>query len=573
MDFTGRVDLSLVLDLVQELRDFCCRYRYSWEKSNNNHQPNLSKNRWRYKGGEYSQGELIYYSSLDDSESEASDDMCGSDDDRLDGTESMASSDMHKENYNVIRKVWDDDAYLDDDQFKNTYHSIENIIKLRKGTDKLGIIKVITGLDRECTKPCDYFYGIAGLLGMKLEPGKNVKELFEIFMKNLVLMDENLAVEEPEWTRQEGQDWTTEMNFYSHIVVKDLKVVKKEGTEAPRTIIWVKKHHEVPADLAGDYYKNICSDIKFLSSIEHPSYSPNDSVLNTAVEEWSDEFSSEFSDEYPLEERVTTSVRDTKQLLSDAGDLKDKIDANDSVPSTTDDEDYDEDSLEERNTAAVHDTKQPLNNAGDLKDELTANDSVLSKTDDDYDEDYDGDYDEDYDEYYGEFYDVFSSEERISAAIHGTEQPLSTTATIPKALHNGGPEDATHTIARQSKETEDPTEAMISTLREVVNHVEMDMDVNDTLRRNVISDLMRHRWAENCLCKDAKCDEKCEIILRLVPKLEYGSYIYFFRDVVILSKVFIDDKFELLDVGISKVEDEDTELAMEKIMCRLGVDD
>jgi hypothetical protein len=127
----------------------------------------------------------------------------------------------------------DKESYLYDTSFKKLYHSIENITRLKNRETVRDAVEVIIGLDRRCKCPHDYFYGIAGLVGVELDSGLNVREAFYMFATKLVEMDESIAWQEP--------DWTKEHELYKYITVKDLMVVK-EGN-ASMNVIHVKQIH------------------------------------------------------------------------------------------------------------------------------------------------------------------------------------------------------------------------------------------------------------------------------------------------------------------------------------------
>lgn len=194
--FNGRIDLLSALDLVQELRNYFCRYGYALSNEFEEDNPGFNK----------------ITSAAQMSGSGASQQYIDSDD-SMDDTESVASDSVRGENRKVfyvgpilksdaIPEDRDEDAYFFNRDFKVLYNSIANIIKLRSNPDLLGIIKVITGLNRRCEKTPDYFYGIAGLVGLKLKSGQDVRKLFYIFVNKLVAMNDNVAWEKPDWSNK-----------------------------------------------------------------------------------------------------------------------------------------------------------------------------------------------------------------------------------------------------------------------------------------------------------------------------------------------------------------------------------
>lgn len=189
MGFNGRVDLLSALDLVQELRNYFCRYGYALSNEFEGDNPGFNNTTMAAQMSGIGASQRY----IDSDESSAEED-----------TESVASDCVRGENRKVyyVGPIWksdaipddrNEDAYFFDPDFKILYNSIANIIKLRGNTDVLSIIKVITGLNRRSKCSPDYFYGIAGLLGLKLQSGLDVRKLFYMFANKLVEMNDNVV--------------------------------------------------------------------------------------------------------------------------------------------------------------------------------------------------------------------------------------------------------------------------------------------------------------------------------------------------------------------------------------------
>ena len=191
MDFRGYIDLSHLLDVMQELRDYLCRYGYASSDDFKDDNPTFS--RASRSRDPYDSDEFFVY---EDNASNISDKLDEIPNDR------------------------DDDIYLHDKDFKNVYNSIKNITRLKNTTDRMETIKVITGLDRRCKYSWDYFHGISGLLGMTLNTKLGVRGLFYMFVENLADMD--IAWEMPNWTK--------EHELYKYIICKDLAILERSNT-------------------------------------------------------------------------------------------------------------------------------------------------------------------------------------------------------------------------------------------------------------------------------------------------------------------------------------------------------
>ncbi|KAF9309002.1 hypothetical protein BG003_010311 [Podila horticola] len=254
--FNGRVDLLSALDLVQELRNYFCRYGYAL--SNEFEEDNPGFNNITSAAQMSGSGASQQYIDSDDS---------------MDDTESVASDSVRGENRKVfyvgpilksdaIPEDRDEDAYFFNRDFKVLYNSIANIIKLRSNPDLLGVIKVITGLNRRCEKPPDYFYGIAGLVGLKLKSGQDVRKLFYIFVNKLVALNDNVAWEKPDWSNKALQEY----ELYKYIVVTNLKVIK-EGMTAPTSIIRIKKLLKAFTGTVDSFHKTLQEALGFDNKI------------------------------------------------------------------------------------------------------------------------------------------------------------------------------------------------------------------------------------------------------------------------------------------------------------------
>ncbi|KAF9117554.1 hypothetical protein BGX30_005354 [Mortierella sp. GBA39] len=254
MGFNGRVDLLSALDLLQELKNYLCRYGYAWSNEFWEDYPSFkyTTSAAMMLGRDGGRRRIDFDESDTENEREYNSENRFSDD-SLDDIESVPSDCVRGEDREVhnVEPAWkseipdhrDEDEYISDSGFKALYNSIANIIKLRGNADELGIIKVIAGLNRRCKCPSDYFYGVAGLLGLKLHSGLDVRKLFYMFANKLVEMsDDNIVWIQPDW----GKMASLEHELYKCIVTTNLKVVK-DGTIAPTCIIKIKKLHKASA--------------------------------------------------------------------------------------------------------------------------------------------------------------------------------------------------------------------------------------------------------------------------------------------------------------------------------------
>jgi hypothetical protein len=169
MKFTKYVNLQPLLDIMRELKDYFCRDSYAKEY---------------YERREIQKSEGYYPHTVP----------------YISGT---------------IPLFRDENKYLDEN-FKELYRSIENIIKLKNNPNMEDKIGAITGLVRKCIFPCDYFHGISGLIDMKFNANLGVRGLFYSFIDNLAGLE--FGWEMPNWTR--------EHELYKHIVCKNMKIVE-----------------------------------------------------------------------------------------------------------------------------------------------------------------------------------------------------------------------------------------------------------------------------------------------------------------------------------------------------------
>lgn len=254
--FVDYVDLSDMLDLVRELKEYLCREGYASGEDFVEDNPGLSgmdemlRNEW-YKSPDesFTQDELYRmhqgmgrFDEPDDSSEESDDsskesDILSNSTDTEPGYVRSRNGKVYYVGYvfreNGIPDHRDKDSYLCDMSFKKLYYSIENMIKLRNRETVRDAVEVIIGLDRRCKCPHDYFYGVAGLVGVKLDSGLDVREAFYMFVTKLVEMDERIAWQEP--------DWTKEHELYKCITVRDLIVVEEGSTV--KNVIHIKQVH------------------------------------------------------------------------------------------------------------------------------------------------------------------------------------------------------------------------------------------------------------------------------------------------------------------------------------------
>ena len=218
-NFNGCIDLAQLLELLEEIRYLLCRNNYveggDYVEDNPTPSPLSPQSQWAMS--DYPDDDI---SSVEDI----------GEPNRVDSMTNVRRPPRNMKHAVPDHRYYDN--YLQD-SFEELYHSAQSIIRLKNNKDITDVIKTISKLDRRSTYSQDYLYGIAGLVGIQFESGKEIHDLFHMFVRELAKIDENIAWCEPDWTEKHVH------KLYRCIASDNMKIVR-EGTMSTNRIHVVK---------------------------------------------------------------------------------------------------------------------------------------------------------------------------------------------------------------------------------------------------------------------------------------------------------------------------------------------